>query len=1082
MKKTFVCIAATIAATCSAARYFVVPDAGSVPAGAAAEWTGANALTSIAGALSAASAGDEVCLAPGTYGVSATIVVSKQLKFCSGSWGNASVPAERGDVVLDGGGSVQIMRVEAVNVTISDVTFANGYTGDVAGAAAILMTDSGACNGFNVSNCVFRSNNSAGSCIWAAGNESWAIQDCVFSNNVQTVASGTAKGVAIYAQNETTAASKFGAIRNCLFEDNTVTADVFYGGIVCAYKGRIVIEGSSFISNNVSQTSTTAPSRGGIVYTGGNTTMKDCSFTGAAAVNKNYWLYGTVIEFNGAGCMASNCVFSGIVDVSGSSKFGMIHVGDDNMTFLDCRFTGNTLYTNRGLFLENGGNMICRNCLFAGNERKSYNSYLIQRYLNVNKTPLPVGFSMENCTFADNDDDSSTQAINMGSGNSKGNYTNYLVNCVFTQKSLANISTSDGPAAGLIASNCCFTALQDGGPVYIDCFTVPRYDIKFMCSYDGDYRLQRGSPLRDRGRILDWTTASAKDLDGNPRVVSHGGVPLATDASALPDIGCYERQTDDEDHAYEKRLVATAEEKTGDWADAYTDFQTAVDGTPDGWRLLVKPGLYQPSQTVVISNRILEVASCGADGKPDPANTVIDGQGARRVMLVHWGETSTANSDRNPVNWRPVMLEGLTFANGVAAADDGQPFAGNGGGLLFYGRSPGAGKTPSRVVNCRFADCSAVNGGGVALVGGWVENCTFTHCSADYGGGACNLGLRVDAALRINYTMDLLWYSPSFHGCSFIGNTAYYCGGGYSTCTNDIRNGRHTYVADCSFVSNVIDLAKTTTWKTAASALGPVRGSLVTNCTFTGNSGGGYGTIRAVDGAHGVDLVFSGCSSSGGVFFSDTSNRIEFARCSFIEDTRAPSRAVLGCGTFRNSLFVNGSSRDILTQYSYNQDPYPLKFENCTFVNKSGGIINYRNANEHPEVKPLVFVNCILWRAGGASVHATGKEAYNATYATNCCFSAVDWSCGFQTHEDCFVNANPGFADAANGDWSISGRTCREKGVMLPWMTDDAIDLAGNPRVASLYGRPHSVDSFALPDLGCYESQTRIGGFSIIFK
>ncbi len=56
------------------------------------------------------------------------------------------------------------------------------------------------------------------------------------------------------------------------------------------------------------------------------------------------------------------------------------------------------------------------------------------------------------------------------------------------------------------------------------------------------------------------------------------------------------------------------------------------------------------------------------------------------------------------------------------------------------------------------------------------------------------------------------------------------------------------------------------------------------------------------------------------------------------------------------------------------------------------------------------------------------------------------------------VNANPLFADVANGDFSLQPSSpCRNVGVLEDWMTG-ATDLAGSKRVS---GR--SVD------MGCYE-------------
>ena len=69
---------------------------------------------------------------------------------------------------------------------------------------------------------------------------------------------------------------------------------------------------------------------------------------------------------------------------------------------------------------------------------------------------------------------------------------------------------------------------------------VPGGDLKFIGSAEGDYQLQRKSPLREKGIVLPWMSVTATDIAGNLRVVSDKGEPLAVDPSALPDIGCYE--------------------------------------------------------------------------------------------------------------------------------------------------------------------------------------------------------------------------------------------------------------------------------------------------------------------------------------------------------------------------------------------------------------------------------------------------------------------------------------------------------------------------------------------------------------
>jgi hypothetical protein len=128
----------------------------------------------------------------------------------------------------------------------------------------------------------------------------------------------------------------------------------------------------------------------------------------------------------------------------------------------------------------------------------------------------------------------------------------------------------------------------------------------------------------------------------------------------------------------------------------------------------------------------------------------------------------------------------------------------------------------------------------------------------------------------------------------------------------------------------------------------------------------------------------------------------------------------------------------------------------------------------------LTLVNCILWRTSGSFVKQDSAR-YNQVYATNCCFSTDIGTVQLFYPTGCFVNANPGFVNAAADDWMIRGSVCRDNGLMLPWMATGAIDLIGNPRVVT-QGRALAEDPSALPDLGCYELQNRLPGAVMILR
>ena len=984
--------------------------------------------TSIAAALDAAAANDTILVCKGTYSITASYTLSRTQH--AGVMIRSYDPdnggkINRDETILDGEGISSgdgIFNCTGnggeVGIVFDGLTFRKSPVG----ALRFISTA-----GMKILNCNFYTNtvdtttasevNVQGGAIRGVRCDGTLVSNCVFVANKTTAANGN--GGAIYHSSRTDGEFTGGTVVDCVFKDNqSVQAN---GGAIFAGK-KIAIRKCDFDGNKIA-----GSANGGSVYIVASSIISECTFTGL--VDGNFAVIAVVGPESG-------------------------YEGNLN-TISNCTFKNVTLGTlRRALVTATRSELLAENCIFR-------NVTNVRAYIcaTANNT-MPITY--RNCLF---DCPNSEKVIHMDS-TSTGVVT--FENCTVYSPGKSVVSFSASGSSSVEWKNCilnCTTPATNGEHVQTvtDCYTGT--DPLFVCADEGVFRLRSDSPCIDQSAALPWHDG-AVDLAGNPRVVG-----------AKADYGCYERQQGDKDFVGTMRLVATAEEKTGDWADAYTDFQTAIDATPDRYCLLVKPGLYRPAETIVISNRFIEVVSCGEDGEPDPVNTVIDGQNARRVMLVHWGETSSAeNSDQNPVNWRPVRLEGLTFKDGLALTNGAtatQPFAGDGGGLLLYGRAPSSGYAPSRVVNCRFDGCSAVNGGGAALFGGWLEDCKFTSCTATYGGGACGIEPNVPASRTIDWSNERSWYSATLMSCSFVENIAHSRGGGYS-CSND-SNGRHAYIESCNFVSNKTDGASS--WSCHGSGLSNVTGSLITNCTFTCNTGAAYGALNIATAAYGVDLVLYGnVSGTGAISVQSPSTVLE--RCKVMEDPANPSIGIWGGATCRNCLVVNkSSSRGCIRQYGPN---YPLVIENCTLVNKNGIVIDV-DGRAGAAAWTLVLKNSIIWRVG-EGIFPTGKTEYPATYATNCCFSCTpDPACGFKVGVGCFINTKPGFVDAENGNWSLRGSTCRDKGMMLDWMTADSIDFAGNPRVVS-NGKTLAQDPSALPDLGCYELQDVPPGMTIILR
>ena len=532
-------IAALPVASLIAATHYVVPagTAGNTPTSPYTSW--ATAANDLASAIDAAKALETILVAPGTYSVSSTIDITSSgqsrnfLKI--ESYNSETGKQDPEHTILDGGGTTSIMVLNAQAVSLRGLTFANGYVESdsytaqtAAGASAAIFINNNqiVTSGQGViSNCIFRCNKSknvVGTCIYNYAKNPPLIVDCLFACNTQevTVAKQPVRGSAIYQVISSAAtADRYGKIYGCTFRDNVALGPKAEGSTVCIKQGRTVFDGCNFYTNSLVQTDSAISTEGAYLYLGDSTTVQNCRFSCKGFNNAGgHYLYGTVMSVLD-GCTFSNCTFTAIEEESGSDLYGTIRVAGDSVKFLDCNFTENTLYANSLLFVENKGDALIRNCLFAGNDRKKNTARLIYRHGTTVSTP--TGITVENCTFADNTDTIAPIYF------SNASYANYLVNSVFTTDAILSGATE----SSVLASNCCFTALQEvGGLSFNDkCITVAKGSHKFADAANGDYRLQGRSPLRDKGVTLDWMTDGSIDLDGNPRVFGDS-----------PDIGCYE--------------------------------------------------------------------------------------------------------------------------------------------------------------------------------------------------------------------------------------------------------------------------------------------------------------------------------------------------------------------------------------------------------------------------------------------------------------------------------------------------------------------------------------------------------------
>ena len=438
--------------------------------------------TNIQAAVAAASADDVIYLLPGTYPLDDLVDITKANLTITGKYAGEIV----GEVVLDGQSRTRHFRSH------KDYSGQSGFVFDALTLVNGSISSSGGSMAFNsrtgiVRNCVFRNNTatSSGGAVYSYTANGTVFSNCTFVGN----SSQTYGGAAYTQQNSISPYDR------CFFVDCTFltnSAEKVGGGI---HAERCVEVDTCRFDGNV------AKERGGNIRIGTYSKVRNSGFSGASSSQ-----YGGCMEIGGengsSDASLSNCLFTGL---SQSSGYGRIHINAlSGLLLANCVFTN--IIGSSAIFYPEGARFTARQCLLSSSGVVLVDHRSMSRF--------------ENCTVLNGSFD----------GKSVGYGTNVLVNCV-----LPNADISSSGSYANILTNCCVKSVtggtQDSGVIVGN----PR----FSDAENGDYSLKHNSPCRDRGLLLDWMSADAVDLLGNPRVVRDGR-PLAEDPAALPDIGCYE--------------------------------------------------------------------------------------------------------------------------------------------------------------------------------------------------------------------------------------------------------------------------------------------------------------------------------------------------------------------------------------------------------------------------------------------------------------------------------------------------------------------------------------------------------------
>ncbi len=558
------------------------------------------------------------------------------------------------------------------------------------------------------------------------------------------------------------------------------------------------------------------------------------------------------------------------------------------------------------------------------------------------------------------------------------------------------------------------------------------------------------------------------------------------------------------------------------WSGAASTISAAVSRATNTDTIYVTNATYSLASNLVVTAGI-HLVSCN-NGAPDPAGTILDGQGQVRCLYV---------------NHADALVAGFTITNGTGLGSLDR----EGGGVRLGGAS-GSWTGGGTLSNCILAGNSAPNGGGVFGLGiaALVTHCRISaNTATNSGGGAyCwaslirdttlegntaqsdqidaqgggGLYLRADSRVPADYKMS----NAIAERCHAIGNRAAYQGGG-------IHMDIHAYdgqATNCPrlyacVISNNVQSSSAGSFAAGGGifCMFP-RSMLITGCTIASNTSWYCGGIGTRGNAHLMGVLITNCvirdnralsraaeTGAAGLrdFPANATMTSTLAVCnSLLEGNCSTSRfgaimlqsrgvLIKDCTIRRNSGYRCGG---VALNFQENETQWALTstLRNCLIENNT-------NSENYYAAGLLAFSNVLIesctvvsnsglgaYGYGGAYFPRQGASATNTIVALNQGAWGANWKaasgvsvafaygCTTPTNGltgDGNLDMDPGFADAPGGDYRLSlDSPCRDTGIVQDWM-EGATDLDGKPRRDRFTGRV---------DRGCYEVQPA----GILFK
>lgn len=366
---------------------------------------------------------------------------------------------------------------------------------------------------------------------------------------------------------------------------------------------------------------------------------------------------------------------------------------------------------------------------------------------------------------------------------------------------------------------------------------------------------------------------------------------------------------------------------------------------------------------------------------------------------------------------------------------------------------------PQRMENCLCAGGAATYGGGVSDDSITLVGCVISNClSATYGNGLRG-GNAYDTLFILNTGAGGGAYQYAKNSGTVVSNCTF-IGNSSSSAGAAVSvssgNANHRFL-DCRFFDNA----------SGGSARAPVYGyGAYTNCVFSGNSAYYGGAVCAYYDSKAKAYVHSSSTFTSCVFTNncDTTCQgavgygVSFYNCSIEGNGGNDSGPLYGCDAY-NTLIANNVSKKHGGGFYANGDNVLV---NCTIT----GNASQSGATAYvPPGSSLTLVNTIL--AGNSAT-----EADNPTSATNCFLSVSGVAgAGNLVGDDPMLHS----AHTSKPLRPKMSSPCRDGGLSLGWMS-----IAGDSRSRDLAGQPILSANDAAP-IGCYNA-VALGGLRIMAR